>query len=913
MRKIKIRKNKNKKGIIKNIFKWILLGIFSLGILLILAGGLFFYIIAKDAPDFDPEKLYKQNATVIYDSKGEIITKLGTEKRVKISYNELPQVLVDAVVATEDSKFFEHSGIDLLRFIKASIGQVMGNSSAGGGSTITMQVAKNSYTSFVDSGWEGIKRKFTDIYISVFKIEKNYTKEEILEFYVNSYCLGGSNYGVEQASQTYFGKSVSELNLSEAAIIAGLFQMPNGYNPLNYPDAAAKRRSTVLYLMNRHGYITSAEKEIAESIPVSRLTANSKTNIGDKYIDFIDTVVAQVTEMTGRNPYTSPMEIYTTMDRKKQDYINSITNGSKFKWENKVVQTGIMVLDTQKGAIVAVGGGRNRSGQNTYNFATMINKQIGSSAKPLYDYGPAIEYNKLSPADTIVDEPYTYSNGTKISNFDNKYQGLITARTALAGSRNIPALKTFKSVNNEKIREFVTNLGLHPETYLHEAHAIGAYGGLGTKTLDNETAGENPLSMAGAYAAFGNGGYYNEPYSFTKIIYSDTGETYEPSFVKKQAMSAETAYIINDMLITTGKKALGNYSNIKGYTYGAKTGTTNFDSKVKEKYKLADNAINDLWVVGLTDQYTIAVWYGYEKISNKYYTRFGNQNHKLLFQTVAKGIFERSTKVTKPANVISVTVEKDSVETLLPSAYTPANMKITDLFVKGSEPATTSTRYAQLSDVTDLISSYSSGEVTLSWTGITNPNAIDSNYLKTYWTDFYSDTGYLNKALTARQKYNTSYIGIVNYDVYTKDGLGNLTLIGSTANTSYTYSISSNANPITYVVKSAYSIFKANASQGVETTVSFSADEPIITYQIQGDNPTTIATGDTYTDEGIKLFANLTDVTTSASIITSVLNSSQTFISNGTTIPATSGTYYIRYVITYNDYNRTVLRTVIRQ
>ena len=177
-------------------------------------------------------------------------------------------MLLDAIIATEDSRYFQHNGFDLPRFMKASAGQLLGNSDAGGASTLTMQVVKNNFTSTESSGFAGIVRKFTDIYMSIFKVEKNYTKEEIIEFYVNAPYLGSGSYGVEQASQTFFGKSVKDLSLVEAATIAGLFQAPGAYDPYVYPEKAQERRDQVLSLMERHGYITSEEKEIAEEIHV---------------------------------------------------------------------------------------------------------------------------------------------------------------------------------------------------------------------------------------------------------------------------------------------------------------------------------------------------------------------------------------------------------------------------------------------------------------------------------------------------------------------------------------------------------------------------------------------------------------------------------------------------------------------
>ena len=243
-----------------------------LGIIGVIAFIVFFIIIIISAPQFNAKNLQRNETTVLYNKDGKVITSLGNEKREKLKYDELPNVLVDAVVATEDSRFFQHNGLDAPRFAKAVMGQLAGHSDAGGGSTLTMQVSKNSFTSTEASGIKGIMRKFTDIYLSIFKIERKYTKQEIIEFYVNQPFLGSNSYGVEQAARTYFGKHANELNLAEASLIAGLFQAPTAYDPFVDIDAATKRRSVVLSLMVRHGYITEEEKEIAEQVKIEEPT-----------------------------------------------------------------------------------------------------------------------------------------------------------------------------------------------------------------------------------------------------------------------------------------------------------------------------------------------------------------------------------------------------------------------------------------------------------------------------------------------------------------------------------------------------------------------------------------------------------------------------------------------------------------
>ena len=382
-KKVKEKKGKKKLG------KKILLGFLIFFLICIIAGIVFFIYIAVTAGKFDPDKLYSKEASTLVDVNGDTYAKLGAEMRQKISYDDMSEELINAIVATEDSRFFEHNGFDLPRFMKASFGQLLGQD-AGGASTLTMQVSKNQYTSNVATGWEGIKRKFTDIYISMFQIEPNYSKEEILEFYANSYYLGSGAYGVEQAAETYFNKEAKDLNISEAAMIAGLFQSPVSYDPNINPERTEERRLVVLSLMKRHGYITNQEYEIAKKMTVDKIVikGNSSTTDNLQYRGFINAVAEEVEEKTGLNPYQSSMKIYTTMDKEKQDALNDIMEGKNYKWENDVVQAGVVAIDNETGGIVAVSNGRNQEGETWQDFATGSGgnvRQIGSTAKPLYD------------------------------------------------------------------------------------------------------------------------------------------------------------------------------------------------------------------------------------------------------------------------------------------------------------------------------------------------------------------------------------------------------------------------------------------------------------------------------------------------------------------------------------------------
>ncbi len=900
---VKVKKKKKVKKVLK-----IILNIFLLLLLIGLIGGIIFAIyIVTHAPDFNPENLYSTESSILYDRNGNQAGKLGVEKRKNVNYNDLPQVLIDAIIATEDSRFMQHNGFDLPRFLKASAGQVVnkitGHGNAGGGSTLTMQVSKNNYTSVEDSGFEGIVRKFTDIYISIFKLEKNYSKEEIIEFYVNIPFLGNNAYGVEQACQTYFGKSVSDINLSEASLIAGLFQAPTSYNPYQHPKQAEERRNTVLYLMQRHGYITKEEADDARSIPVESLLRESNPEgSSNEYQSYIDVVVKEVEEKTGLSPYTTGMKIYTNLDPDKQKTLNDIMNGKTWKWKDDKVQAGIAIVDVNTGALVATGGGRNQKGERQYNYATDITRQIGSCAKPLFDYGPAFEYTNAGLASQVYDGPHSYSSGVAIKNADGGYKGTLTYKYALAASRNIPALRVFQSVDNSKIKEFVTKLGIKPEIDsnggLHEAHALGAF------------SGSNPKDMAAAYAAFANGGYYTEPYTINKIEYIDSDKTVSLKNKRSKVMSDSTAYMITDALVY----AVSGYGNIGGSVSGvqlaAKTGTSMFDSEARRKYGYPSSANMDMWVTGYTPEYAVSLWYGYTKAEKGYY--LGNDGYSArgkLFRQVISSISDRSgtKKFTVPSSVVKVTVEKETSPLMLPSANTPDNMKVTEYFKKGTQPTEVSPRYSTLPNASGLNAKTNGNQIELSWTAANKPEYLTDDYFRKNYKTFFGSS--LEEQLAARKASQGEY----GYEVFVKDNSTGVTnSLGFTTNT--TFKTTKQNKNVTYIVKTTLSNLKVTQSSGITIDVKGEPEKTtsLLTYVLAGNLKDTAKVNVLYTDPGItSVSSDGVDVTKDAKITVSCPELGTSGKAQKETYTFTkAGTYTLKYTITYNGASETVARTI---
>lgn len=776
-----------------------LLIIFMLFLIFCLTIGIIFtlYVIIN-SPKFDTSNLYSKEASVLLDKNGNEFARLGTENRELVNYEELPQVLVDAIVATEDSRYFQHNGVDLARFTKAVIGQLMGRSDAGGGSTLTMQVVKNAYTSTVSGGIQGIIRKFTDIYMSVFKVEKSYTKEQIIEFYVNIPYLGSGSYGVEQASQIYFNKSVDELSLVEAATIAGLFQAPDAFDPYKYPTKAENRRNIVLNLMCRHGYITEQQRDLAKSIPLES-TLNSSSKSVNKYQGFVDTVVMEIIDRTGNDPATTSMTIYTTLDPTKQDVIEDIYN--TYKWKNEKVQAAMTIIDVKDGSISAIGAGRNKKTERSLNYATSIKRHPGSTAKPIFDYGPAIEYLNWSTGQTVVDDTFKYSGGGSIKNWDNGFKGIMTAKTALAQSRNIPALYAFQQLNQKQIKEFVTNLNIKPayeNDFINESHSIGGFDGV------------NPLQMAAAYATFARGGTYIEPYSFTKLEYTNSGETYTVKPKKTKAMSESTAYMINMMLKYAVDSGAVSASKPGGTDVASKTGTSTVSSAAKKANGIKGSIVGDSWQITYSPDLCISLWYGYENLVSKDYyltQNEGSSQRKAITKILSSKLLTSGANWKKPTSVVQAEIELETDPLELPSAATPENLRSTEYFKKGTVPSETSTRFAQLDNPTDLNYIETTNGITITWKGIPTPKAIDTNYLTDYFSkNIYNYWG--DKYLNQRIEYNNITIGTVAYSIYINNNY-----IATTTETNYTYGglITNNTN---ITVKSTYTNYKACESTG---------------------------------------------------------------------------------------------------
>ena len=710
----KTAKPKKKKSWLKRIFLTVLL----LGLALFIAGVSLFAYYASSAPELDEELLKYPLSSEFYDVNGELFAKFGEEKRTFVAYDDIPQGMIDAIIATEDVRFYEHSGMDFYRLGGAVVANFRDGFGAQGASTITQQVVKNAFL----KNEKKLKRKAQEAWLS-FKLEREYSKEEIFEMYFNRVLMSGTVYGFGTAAQYFYGKELDELTLGEMAQLAGMPQSPNNYNPFTNPENAEKRRDIVLSLMVQHGKITQAEADEAKKVSVadSVLSEEQRKETTTKYPAFLSLVLDELRENGDYELLSEGIKVYTTLDPKAQEKVENIMNNSE-NFPTETIQSGVAVVDTKTGAVRAVGGGRNYDTRLNTNYATQMKKRSpGSTAKPLVAYGPAIENLKWSTGETTVDERMTYPNTKQvITNADGRYNGTMTIRQALYTSRNVPAVKTLIEVGTDKSKEFLNNLGIYPDN-VYPSSALGP------------EIHVSPVEMAAAYAAFGNNGVFTKSHSITKIVYRDgeTSKSYEQS--PNVAMSDYTAYMITDMLRDTVSNlsgATGTNANVSGIDLAGKTGTSNYSGDDFDKFNLPSSAVPDSWFVGYTTDYSIAIWSGYEKYSDPITTWPERRLPQTLFKSIMTSIVKengRPSQFKKPSSVVEATIEVGTNPVRLASEFTPSNLKRTELFVKGTQPTKTSEKYDKpdIGSVSGLnaVISKDAKSINLSW----NYNASSSD------------------------------------------------------------------------------------------------------------------------------------------------------------------------------------------
>ncbi|HGR5630633.1 TPA: penicillin-binding protein PBP1A [Streptococcus pneumoniae] len=597
------------KPTILRLIKYLSISFLSLVIAaIVLGGGVFFYYVSK-APSLSESKLVATTSSKIYDNKNQLIADLGSERRVNAQANDIPTDLVKAIVSIEDHRFFDHRGIDTIRILGAFLRNLQSNSLQGG-STLTQQLIKLTYFSTSTSD-QTISRKAQEAWLAI-QLEQKATKQEILTYYINKVYMSNGNYGMQTAAQNYYGKNLNNLSLPQLALLAGMSQAPNQYDPYSHPEAAQDRRNLVLSEMKNQGYISAEQYEKAVNTPITDglQSLKSASNYPAYMDNYLKEVINQVEEETGYNLLTTGMDVYTNVDQEAQKHLWDIYNTDEYvAYPDDELQVASTIVDVSNGKVIAQLGARHQASNVSFgtNQAVETNRDWGSSMKPITDYAPALEYGVYDSTASIVhDVPYNYpGTDTPVYNWDHGYFGNITIQYALQQSRNVTAVETLNKVGLNRAKTFLNGLGIDYPS-IHYSNAISS-----NTTESDKKYGASSEKMAAAYAAFANGGTYYKPMYIHKVVFSDGSEK-EFSNVGTRAMKETTAYMMTEMMKTVLSYGTGRNAYLAWLPQAGKTGTSNYtDEEIEKHIKNTGYVAPDETFVGYTRKYSMAVWTGY--------------------------------------------------------------------------------------------------------------------------------------------------------------------------------------------------------------------------------------------------------------------------------------------------------------
>lgn len=581
---------KEKKHTVRNTFLIILL--------LPVCAGLFMlsYLMGIDGwRDFDPKEIHDmEQSTRLYDSSNrEYLCLSNTEHRIYVDIEDLPDHVKNAFIAIEDARFYEHNGIDIIRIGGALLNDIKSGSLSEGASTISQQVVKNAALKFDKT----LSRKLTEMMMA-FKLEQAYSKDEILEMYLNIAYFGEGAHGIETAAQTYFSKSASKLTLSEAAALAGTLKSPSKYGPTSDIDSCRERRNVVLGEMYKNNFITAKEYESAKNSP---LQVNLKEKTEEYPCGFYtDTVLDEACSLLNIG-YSELMgsgyKIYTNLDIDLQkDLEEEAKDNAMFPTNvdgTEISECAIVVMDAQNSGIQAIIGGREHTTRLAFNRATDMRRQPGSAIKPVLVFAPALEYNHLTTTTFLLDQPVTYSDYSP-RNAGSKYRGWVTLRDSVAYSINIPAVKLFSEIGIDKCKGYASNVGIPFDSKDYNLSlALGGF-----------TTGVTPLELCSSYQPFANGGYYKEATTIRYIVDKNGQTVYSAKKQGNSVLSEETAFLMTSMLSSSVEYGTSSALDLEGIELSAKTGTSTYDDATNNK---------DAWIVAYNPEYIVCTWMGFDK------------------------------------------------------------------------------------------------------------------------------------------------------------------------------------------------------------------------------------------------------------------------------------------------------------
>lgn len=646
--------------------------------------------------DFDVYRITGCDRTsIIYDGQSDVVTRLhGVQDRTWVSISELQPSTVYAFISAEDARFFEHEGVDVIRIAGAVVADIKAGSYVQGASTISQQLIKLSHL----TSEKTISRKAEEAALA-YEMERQYSKEDILEMYLNYVYFGGGYYGIEAAAEGYFGVHASDLTLDQSAMLAGILKSPSGYAPhINYA-ASINRRNNILRLMRDYGYITDDEKKQA-SARRPTILHDKREEYSGYYTDAVTKSAAALMGITVDELIRGGYSIYSAMDSDIQHYCEEMfKNGELFPAEDS--EAAIVVLEPSTGMVVAMVGGRSYTGGISFNRATDIRRQPGSVIKPVIAYAPAFEYLNYTAADMILDEETTFADYTP-SNYGNKYYGWVTVREAVTKSLNVPAVKTLSEVGVGKAKDFAKRCGIEFDDKDDSlALALGGF-----------TYGVSPLQIAGAYSCFASGGIYNTPTLIKKITDRNGLTVYEYRQDSRRVMSEANAYILTSMLKSVVTEGTGHRLNTLDIPIAGKTGTVGLA-----------NGNRDAWMAGYTPEYTAVVWQGYDsdRLGLLPSSATGGTYPALMLYELFNHIYPdgRSGDFEKPESVKQYSIDaktlKKQHKVVLANAMTPQSSRVTEYFTEETAPEDVSGYWAVPGSAQNLLAVREEGGVMVSF------------------------------------------------------------------------------------------------------------------------------------------------------------------------------------------------------
>jgi len=556
-------------------------------------------------------------ATVIYDEHGRMASKLAAANIEEVSIERVPNHFLQAIVATEDRRFYEHGGVDYYGFLRAMWRNIRAGAWVEGGSTITQQLAKNVFL----TNEKTLARKWNEWLIAQ-KMERTYSKKEILEMYINRIYFGAGAWGVANAAKTYFGKDVSELTLSESAMLAGLVKAPSALSPLRHYDKAIARRNVVLSLMREQGYINDQEWIAAKNEHIAIRQEPKRDPYAGKYPYYVDELIREAMTrygLTQSDVLSGGLRIYTELDQNMQQALETVyADDSLFPSspDDVPVQSGAVLLDPKTGGVKALVGGRGRHVFRGFNRATELRRQPGSALKPLAVYTPALEQG-YGPFSLLKDEPLDFG-GYRPQNYDHTYRGTVTMYEAVIHSLNVPAVWLLNEIGLDKGMAALHRFGLPLEK---EDRQLGiALGGM--------THGASPLEMAEAYAVFANDGIRPDGHLITKIVDAYGREVAEWKPKRTNVTSEKVAQQMTLLLEGVIREGTGKRAAIPGRELAGKTGST-------EMTIPGIDGVKDQWMVGYTPQLVGALWLGYDRPDGAHYlTTTSGETAAVIFRRI---------------------------------------------------------------------------------------------------------------------------------------------------------------------------------------------------------------------------------------------------------------------------------------